>query len=157
MPYADMLKLDETDKKLIACLQEDFPLVVRPFKELAQRFSLSEKEVIERVKRLKSGGIIKRIGPIHNPQNLGYKRTLAGMRVSRERLEEVAGIVNGFAEVTHNYQRQDDAFNLWFTLICPSEKRIKDILSEIRQKSGIKDMVNLPTIRTIKIRTVFKP
>ena len=149
-------KLDSIDKKLIVELQENFPLVLRPFQALGRRFSITEEETIERVKRLKSCGIIKRIGSIHNPQNLGYKRTLAGMCVPEGKLEEVAGMVNSFKEVTHNYLRQDDTFNLWFTLICPTEKRIKAILREIKQKSRIKDMVNLPTIMTIKIRTVFK-
>ena len=156
MPTLAIPKLDTVDKKLITYLQEDFPLVLTPFRELGKRLSLTEKAVIERVKRLKSCGIIKRIGPIHNPQNLGYKRTLAGIRVPEERLGEVSRLVSSFEEVTHNYLRQDDTFNLWFTLICPTEKRINAILSEIKKKSGIKAMINLPTIRTIKIRTVFK-
>ena len=153
-----MSELDEIDKKLIACLQEDFPLVMSPFKELGERLSLSEKEVIARIKRLKARGIIKRIGPVHNPQNLGYgRRTLVGMSVDRDKLENTAAIVNGFPEITHNYLRRGGSFNLWFTLICPTQKRINDIIREIKHRSGIRRLISLPTIRTVKIKTVFKP
>ena len=150
--------LDELDKKLVVLIQERFPLVLRPFKALASSLSVSEDDVMRRVRRLKARGIIKRIGPVHNPQNLGYRRrTLAGMLVPEGKLEETVKIVNSFVEVTHNYLRRDDSFNLWFTLICPTQKRIDEIIREIKRKSGIKKLINLPTIRTIKIKTVFKP
>ena len=150
--------MDSIDKKLIILLQENFPLVLRPFQALARSLSVSEDEIIRRIKRLKAGGIIKRIGPVHNPQNIGYpRRSLVGMLVAENRLKETVEIVNSFSEVTHNYLRSDECFNLWFTLICPTVKRVNAIIREIKFKSGIKDMVNLPTLRTIKIKTVFKP
>lgn len=152
-----MVNLDELDKKLIIHLQENFPLRLRPFKQLGKKLALTENEVIARVKRLKSSGIIKRIGPIHNPERIGYKRTLIGMSVPNGRLKKVADLVNGFSEVTHNYLRGNSMFNLWFTLICPSDKRINAIIKRIRQETAIKEIINLPAIKTIKIKTVFKP
>lgn len=157
MPAVAIPKLDAIDKKLITCLQEDFPLVLRPFQELGKRLSITEKETIKRVKRLKACGIIKRIGAVYDSENLGFKRTLVGMPVPAHKLTHVAEIINSFSEVTHNYLREDPQFNLWFTLICPSQKRISAIIKDIKQKSGIKDIINLPTIKTIKIKTVFKP
>ena len=152
-----VIKLDELDKKLLICLQEDFPLVLRPFQEIAKRLGTVEEEVFSRVRRFKSQGIIKRIGPIHNSETLKFKRTLIGMDVPEDKLKEVVGMVNSFNEVTHNYLREDSEFNLWFTLICQTEKRINAIIKTIRQRSAIKRIVNLPTIKTIKIKTVFKP
>lgn len=158
MPLYSVVNLDELDKKLIVFLQEDFPLVLRPFQALARRLSASEDEIIRRVRRLKERGIIKRIGSVHNPQNIGYRRrALVGMLAPPDKLKKTVDIVNSFAEVTHNYLRRDDSFNLWFTLICPTQKRIDDIIRQIRCKSGIKKLISLPTIRTIKIKTVFKP
>ena len=151
------MRLSRIDKKLIVLLQEEFPLVLRPFKELAGRLSITEDEVLKRVRHLKACGIIKRIGPVHDSQRLGFKRTLMGMSVPKDTLEKVVEIVNSFKEVTHNYLREDPEFNLWFTLICPTQKRISEIISTIKQKSGIKDIINLPTIKMIKIKTIFKP
>lgn len=155
---ADLIsKLDELDKKLVLLGQENFPLVLRPFQKLGKELGLAEEEVISRIKRLKSLGIIKRIGPIHNPEASGFKRTLVGMSAPEDKLKNVVKLINSFEEVTHNYLRKDDSFNLWWTLICPSQKRIKEIIMTIKQKSGIKAVVNLPTIKMIKIKTVFKP
>ena len=149
-------KLDELDKKLVVLLQENFPLVLNPFEKLGRRLKLSEEEIISRIKRLKSLGIIKRIGPIHNPEASGFKRTLVGMSAPEDKLKKAVELINSFKEVTHNYLRKDDTFNLWWTLICPSQKRIKEIIRTIKNKSGIKAVVNLPTVKTVKIKTVFK-
>lgn len=150
--------MDDIDKKLVVLLQERFPLVLRPFQALGRRLSVSEDEVIRRTRHLKARGIIKRIGPVHNPQNSGYRRrTLVGMLAPQDKLNKTVDIVNSFSEVTHNYLRRDDSFNLWFTLICPTQKRIDEIIREIKHKSGIRKLISLPTIRTIKIKTVFKP
>lgn len=152
----DLCSLDATDRKLLVFLQEDFPLEPRPFKELGRRLSLDENEAIARVRRLKACGIIKRIGTIHNSEKIGYKRTLVGMSVHKNKLEQVAGVVNAFPEVTHNYLREDSRFNLWFTLICPTYARINSIIKAVKRQSGINEIISLPTVRTIKIRTVFK-
>lgn len=155
---ADLIsKLDELDKKLVVILQENFPMVLRPFQKLGKRLGVSEEEAISRITRLKSLSIIKRIGPIHNPEAIGFKRTLVGMSVSHDKLKKVVEIINSFKEVTHNYLRKDDTFNLWFTLICPTQRRSNEIIRTIKQKSGIKAVVNLPTVKMIKIKTVFKP
>lgn len=156
MPTPRALHLDELDKKLLIQLQEDFPLCLRPFRQLGKRLSLDEDGVIARVKRLKSRGIIKRIGPIHNSEKIGYKRTLVGMPVPKSKLSRVVDVVNGFSEVTHNYLRKDSRFNLWFTLICPTRSRISSILKVIKQQSGVSEIISLPTVKTIKIKTVFK-
>ena len=148
--------LDRFDKRLISHLQEEFPLVLEPFKELGDRLGLSEEEVIFRVSRLKSIGIIKRIGPIYNPEKLGYKRSLVAMSVPEARVDEVSDLVNGFTEVTHNYLRRDDKFNLWFTLICPTQDKINSIIETIKAKTGIKEIISLPTVKAIKVRAVFK-
>lgn len=155
-PTPCALHLDELDRKLLIYLQEDFPLCLRPFRQLGKRLSLSEDGVIARVKRLKSRGIIKRIGPIHNSEKIGYKRTLVGMPVPKNKLNRVVDVVNGFSEVTHNYLRKDSRFNLWFTLICPTHSRINSIIKDIKRQSGVNEIISLPTVKTIKIKTVFK-
>jgi len=125
-------KLDELDKKLVVLLQENFPLVLNPFEKLGRRLKLSEEEVISRIKRLKSLGIIRRIGPIHNPEASGFKRTLVGMSAPEDKLKKAVELINSFKEVTHNYLRKDDTFNLWWTLICPTRRRSNEIIRTIK-------------------------
>ncbi|MEK7274974.1 MAG: Lrp/AsnC family transcriptional regulator, partial [Candidatus Desantisbacteria bacterium] len=67
----------------------------------------------------------------------------------------VADIVNAYTEVTHNYQRDED-YNLWFTIAAKSPEEIQKIIEEIREKTGIKRIINLPSTKTFKIRVRFE-
>ena len=146
--------MDSVDKKLLNRIQSGFPVESRPFQALGEELGLSENEVISRVRSLKEQRIIRRLGAVFDSGKLGYHSTLIAMCVSSEKIEETARIVSSYDGVTHNYQREDK-FNLWFTLIAESEERLEEILDEIRQKTGISNMLNLPAIRLHKIKVNF--
>ena len=63
-------------------------------------------------------------------------------------------IVNRYAEVTHNYLR-DNTYNIWFTFIAPSMDDIEAKLNEIRKDSGVNDILNLPASSVFKIKAQF--
>jgi len=105
-------------------------------------------------------GVIRRIGPVLETDRVGLTaRTLVLMKVPPGRMEEVSGIVSGFDEVTHNYER-DHEYNLWFTLITPSQGRLKDALAAIIAATGVSEegVLNLPVTERYKIgvRYVFR-
>ena len=145
--------LDEADKKILNAIQIDFPLVHRPFRQLGEMLGLKEEDVIERIKRLQVEGAIRRIGPIINTKNTGGVSTLVALKAPSDRVDEVAQIINGYEEVSHNYLRPAE-FNIWFTLSTDSETRMQEILSEITDRTGCKVM-NLPTKRLFKIGVKF--
>ena len=152
--------LDEADKALLQTLQDDFPLTIRPWDALAERLGTTAEDVMGRIGRLKEEGVIRRIGPVLETDRVGLTaRTLVLMKVPPERMDEVAGIVSGFDEVTHNYER-DHEYNLWFTLITPSQERLKDALANIIDATGVSDdgVLNLPVTGRYKIgvRYVFR-
>jgi len=64
--------MDDLDRKILNEIQANFPITARPYFELGKRLGIPEDEVLERVKRLKSDGIIRRIGGSMNSRKLGF-------------------------------------------------------------------------------------
>lgn len=147
--------MTKIEMQLLNIIQSDFPITPKPFENLAVELGISEKEVIDLVKGLKRRGIIRRVGAVFDLQRLGYNSTLCAMRVPPERLDEVAEIVSSYPEVTHNYGRNHE-FSLWFTLIAENEKKLIQIIEEIKAKTDVRIVLNLPAVNLFKINVDFR-
>jgi DNA-binding Lrp family transcriptional regulator len=130
--------LSEFERRLLNDFQHDFPLVPRPYAELARRLDSDEAMVIEALGRLQAQGLVSRIGAALAPHEAGWS-TLAAMAVPEARLEDVAGIVSRFGEVNHNYEREH-AYNLWFVVAAPDRARVEAVLAEIEAATGLAPM-----------------
>ena len=80
-----MRTFDAIDSQLINLLQHEFPLTKDPYRELATRLDAPEDEILARIRRLKSDGVIREIGPIFNSRMIGLASTLVALRVPRTR------------------------------------------------------------------------
>ena len=138
--------MDDIDKAILNRIQSDFPITSQPYQTIADELNLTEKEVLDRVSRLKEMGIIRRIGANFVPAKLGYVSTLCAAKVPEDKIERFADVVNRFPGVTHNYRREN-SFNVWFTFIAPSMEEIEQNLKEIEQETGIAEILNLPATR----------
>ena len=150
-----MQELDPTDSAILNRIQSDFPITSRPFLAVAEELGLTEEEVLERVARLKAGGVIRRIGGNFVPGKLGYVSTLCAASVPADKIESFAEVVNRYPGVTHNYQR-DNTYNVWFTFIAPSMEEIEANLKQIAEDTGVDDILNLPATKVFKIRAEFE-
>jgi siroheme decarboxylase len=147
--------MDDTDRKLLNLIQQDFPIIAEPYAEVAARLGIGEMELLERVGRLKEEGIIRRIGAVFDLRRLGFASILCAARVPEERVRKFVEIVNACPGVTHNYRR-DDEYNIWFTLIAPGEEELAEALAGIRRETGIDDILSLRATRTFKINARFE-
>jgi len=146
--------MDEINLKLLAMVQEGFPVTPRPFRDLGTALELSESEVMARLAGLQREGLVRRIGPILDLRKMGRGGILAALEVRIEEADEAAKVVNQYPEVSHNYLRPNESgYNLWFT-ISAHQERILEILEEIRSRTGRKLLV-LPTGRIFKIGVKF--
>ena len=148
---------DHTDLAILSALQEDLPLVSRPWQAIAERLGITEPEIISRMNRLKDAGIIRGIAPVLESSHLGlHAATLVALHVPAERIDEIAAIVSSYAEVSHNFQR-DHYYSLWFTIAAPNGEGIRHVLDGILQRTGISalDVLDLPTMKKIKIDVRF--
>lgn len=143
--------------KLLDVLQDDVPLVPRPWAVIADRLGINENEVLERLGRLQETGIIRGVSPVLESRRLGLRAaTLVALRVPGSRVREIARIISSYPEVSHNYRR-DHAYSIWFTLAAPTDERIGEVLAEILDRTGIseEDVLNLPTLQKYKIDVRF--
>jgi DNA-binding Lrp family transcriptional regulator len=148
---------DQTDLAILNALQDDLPLVSRPWKAIADRLNISETDMIDRMKNLEESGIIRDISPVLESRSLGlHAATLVALHVPEERLVEIAGVISSYAEVSHNFQR-DHYYSLWFTIAAQNEEGIQRVLHEILQQTAIpaSDVLDLPTTKKIKINVRF--
>src|SRR5512136_621726 len=146
--------MEEADLRLLAAIQDGLPLVSRPFGVLGDSLEMSESEVIVRLRSLQEKGIVRRIGPILDMRKLGCSGVLVALKVTPDEADKAAKFVNEYKEVSHNYLRPNDSgYNLWFT-VSAREERIRVILAEIRDKTGLEQLV-LPPTRIFKIGVKF--
>lgn len=132
---------NELEKRLLNDYQKDFPLVNRPYQQIANDLGEDEEMVINALQRLTESGLVSRVGPVFRPHSIGTS-TLAAMCVPEERLLEVAELVNSFAQVNHNYEREH-SLNLWFVVTATDDLQLDKTLSEIETRSGI-EVMSLP-------------
>ncbi|SHG89489.1 transcriptional regulator, AsnC family [Thermosyntropha lipolytica DSM 11003] len=147
------MELTRLDKEILNILQNDFPLVERPYAVIADRLGISEEEVLARVKVLKEEGVIRRIGGVIDAQKLGFYSTLCACHVEEDKVWEAAGIINQEKGVTHNYLR-DDWYNLWFTLTSPSPEEGEKIIKDLEKRIGA-EIKSMPAQKVYKIKAVF--
>lgn len=100
------MKPDEVDKKILILLQDDFPLVSRPFLEVSEKLGISEDEIIRRITAMMESGIIRRFSAAIRHRKLGITANpMLAFKVPAERVEEVGKKLASFDEVTHCYER----------------------------------------------------
>lgn len=147
-------EMDEIDRKALNAIQEEVPLVPRPFAALGEKIGLSEDEVIQRVGALRGGPhpVIRQISAIFDTKALGYRSTLVAAQVEANRIDEAAQIINHHPGVTHNYRR-NHSFNLWYTLAVPPDSRLglEKTVERLHQESGATSTRMLPTLKLFKI------
>jgi DNA-binding Lrp family transcriptional regulator len=129
-----MRQYSKLEQRLLNDFQHDLPLSAAPYADLARQLGVYETTILENLQRLQTEGVISRVGPVFRPNRVGVS-TLAAMAVPADELESVAAIVNDFAEVNHNYER-DHHFNLWFVVIAPDDKNLQAVLEAIEQRCG---------------------
>jgi DNA-binding Lrp family transcriptional regulator len=144
--------LSVTEQHLLDAFQRDLPLVPEPFAEMAVRLGITESRVRELLRRLRSLGMVSRVGAVCRSQSLGAS-TLAAMAVPAQRLHEVAGLVNSYREVNHNYEREHH-LNLWFVANARTQARLREVLAEIEARSGVA-VVALPMVEDYHIDLGF--
>ena len=101
-----LLAVDAIDRAIIVATQGGLPLVARPYHVIAERLQLDPEELMTRMRRLQTVGVIRRLGVVPNHYAIGYKANgMSVWDVPDERVDELGEAVGGFEFVSHCYCR----------------------------------------------------
>jgi DNA-binding Lrp family transcriptional regulator len=145
--------LDAFDKRLLDAMQGSFPIVPRPYAEVARALGVSEAIVLQRVSELIAQRIIRQVTPIFDTRALGYQSMLVAAKVDPEHPWRPATIVNAHPGVSHNYLRNHE-FNMWFTIATEPDSALglDGTLEVLQAQTGAESVRMLPTLKLFKIR-----
>ena len=135
-------------------LQEDLPLVSRPFDAMAERLGLTTAGLFRMADSFKELGVMRRFSAVLHHRRAGFKaNAMAVWRVPEERAEEVGKVMAASPWVSHCYQRP--TFPDWpythFTMLhATSEEKCGEVAQEISQQTGITDYLLLFSTREYK-------
>lgn len=150
--------LEELDKKIIAALQDDLPLVPRPYLILAERLGMSEADLIRRLNGYREKGIIRKMGAVLRHREVGFvANALCAWQVPANELEKDGSLLAGYPFVTHCYSRKtqpDWPYNLYVMLHAQTREACREFAAQLAQRIGADDYVMLFSTREWKKSSV---
>jgi len=136
------MMIDGTDERLLGALADGLPLSPRPYEEVGRWLSLTEGQVLSRLRRLVSEGVVKRFGVIVRHRELGY--TANAMVVWNVPDQLVAGMAHKaiqFNCVTLCYERPrrlpDWPYNLFCMIHGKDRETVLRQLEEMNSETGL--------------------
>ncbi|MFQ6136857.1 MAG: AsnC family transcriptional regulator [Candidatus Hydrothermarchaeales archaeon] len=149
------MELDRTDKEILRRLQENLPIVKRPFLQISKEIGITEDEFFSRVRRLTDSGVIRKLGLRIDSSKVGFASTLIALKVPRDKEDKIGEQLNRYDFVTHNYARNHE-YNVWFTIIERDKEALGKAVQKIRNEVPFEDMLDLPITKRFKIDVRFE-
>ena len=146
--------LTDLEKKVIASIQGDIPIVSRPYRVLAQEIGISEEALIETLQDLTERGIIRRFGATLRHQRSGFQaNAMTAWEVAEDRIEAVGRIMASFREVSHCYRRDPAEgwpYNLYTMIHGKDEADCRETARRMSAKAGVETYKLLFSVRELK-------
>lgn len=147
-------RLMEKDMLTIRLLQDDLPVVPRPFEARAREAGLSVEDLLAYGKEMQARGLMRRFAAVLHHRQAGYRANGMGVWVvPADRVEAVGQRMASFRAVSHCYERPtypDWPYRLFTMVHGRSREECEDILSEIARETGISDRAVLYSTKEYK-------
>jgi DNA-binding Lrp family transcriptional regulator len=135
--------LTDLEKKVIASIQQDMPVVDRPYLQIARSIGIAEDTLLETLRRLCERGVIRRFGATLRHQRTGYQaNAMAAWRVAEDRIDAVGKVMASFRQVSHCYRRNPSPqwpYNLYTMIHADDEAACRETACEMAQAAGVDD------------------
>ena len=146
--------LTELEKKIIASIQEDIPIISRPYLEISKKLKISEETLLKTLKDLCDRGVIRRFGATIRHQKSGFAaNAMVAWIVDEKRIEKVGEKMSSFKEVSHCYRRNPTdewPYNLYTMVHANNEDACREIARTMSSKTRVENYKLLFSQRELK-------
>jgi DNA-binding Lrp family transcriptional regulator len=147
-------RLSDLESRTISVVQEDLPVVERPFAAQAEIIGCTEADVLDALTSFKERKLMRRFAAVMNHRSAGYKANAMGVwAVPEDRLEELGPRMAGFARVSHCYRRptyDDWPYSLFTMVHGMNAHECEETIAAIRDESGIDEYTLLWSVKEYK-------
>ncbi|HUH66002.1 MAG TPA: hypothetical protein VLZ07_06170 [Syntrophales bacterium] len=134
--------LTEMEENISRMIQQDIAIEERPFKAIADKLGISEKEVLATIRGLMKKGVIRKFGAILRHQKAGFAyNAMVIWAVPKKDIESAGRTLASFKEVTHCYERTPPfagKYNV-FTMVHFGEDNGEKVIKKLAQETGLGD------------------
>jgi DNA-binding Lrp family transcriptional regulator len=151
MPAPDLTPLEVAT---ISVVQEDLPLVERPFAAQAGQLGCTEADVLAALESFKERKLMRRFAAVMNHRSAGYKANAMGVwAVPDDELEVIGPQMAGFARVSHCYRRpvyEDWPYSVFTMVHGMNARECEDTIAAIREETGVDEYALLWSVKEYK-------
>lgn len=146
--------LTEIEEKILAAIQEDLPVVERPYENIARNLGIPESEILEILESLCKRGVVRRFGATLRHQKSGFESNAMGAwQVEEERVEEVGKKMASFPQVSHCYRRNPEGdwpYNIYTMIHARDEDSCWETARHMSEATGVKNFTLLFSRKELK-------
>lgn len=148
------IKLSSVDRAVINQLQQDLPLVERPFEPMAAAVGLDTDQFLRECQSLQERGLMRRFSASINHIGAGFvANAMVCWMVPPDSIESTGRKMAAFTEVSHCFERQTSPlwkYNLYTVIHSRSRETCQDIIRKICKETGLNEHVSLFSRREFK-------
>jgi DNA-binding Lrp family transcriptional regulator len=139
----DIPPLTEEDIRAIRALQQDMPLVPRPFAVEAEGEGFTEDELLAFAHKFIGDTRMRRCAAILAHRRAGFLSNGMGVwKMDEERAEELGFKIAAFPQVTHCYQRptyDDWPYRVFSMVHARTEEQVREVIENIAEETGLRE------------------
>ena len=152
--HMDAPELSDLEVATIRVVQEDLPLVERPFAAYGELIGCDEATVLELLRSFKERKLMRRFAAVMNHRSAGFKANAMGVwAVPDAELDEIGPQMAGFALVSHCYRRptyDDWPYSIFTMVHGKNAKECEATIAAIHDETGVDEYALLWSVKEYK-------
>ncbi len=152
--HMDAPVLSDLEIAAIRIVQEDLPLVERPFAAQAERIGCDEAQVLAMLASFKERKLMRRFAAVMNHRSAGFKANAMGVwAVPDDQLEEIGQAMASFALVSHCYRRptyDDWPYSIFTMVHGKNAAECEATIAAVHDATGIDEYALLWSVKEYK-------